>query len=163
MQGCSNEPHHLTFQHTTYRVFIYKISIHIMTVPITVQFSYVHVVLKSNGISLLILELRKSSGGLELMFDNKPSQIIRLPSKVPGTSESANIRYLLKYLCDELMTDTRKELFVLDDTMYEFYAFHHFRQFSVTIPTHTMSSYIPTSHFPTMANSIPQAVPVSWS
>ncbi|RPB25300.1 ubiquitin-like modifier 1, partial [Terfezia boudieri ATCC MYA-4762] len=57
------------------------------------------------------------SGGLELMFNNKDSHEIRLPSKVPGTSESANIKYLLKYLCDELMTDTRKELFVLDDAI----------------------------------------------
>ncbi|KAF8416513.1 ubiquitin-like modifier 1 [Tirmania nivea] len=64
-------------------------------VPITVQFS----------------------GGLELMFDNKASQKIQLPSKVPGTSEPPNVKYLLKFLCDELMTDTRKELFVLDDAI----------------------------------------------
>ena len=54
------------------------------------------------------------------MFDNQASHIIQLPSKVPETSEPANIKYLLKYLCNELMTDTRKELFALDDAMYEF-------------------------------------------
>jgi len=68
------------------------------------------------------------------MFDNKASHKIRLPSKMPGTTESTNLKYLLKYLCDELMTDTRKELFVLDGAMYEFYSLSHLLLFSVMIP-----------------------------
>ncbi|KAF8475887.1 ubiquitin-related modifier 1 [Kalaharituber pfeilii] len=57
------------------------------------------------------------SGGLELMFSNKASHAIMLPSKIPGSDEPTNVKYLLKYLCDELMTDTRKDLFVLDDAI----------------------------------------------
>jgi len=53
-------------------------------------------------------------GGLELMFSDTAEHSIRLPSKVPGAGEGVDIRYLLTYLCDNLMTDTRKELFVID-------------------------------------------------
>ena len=120
-----------------------------------------------NGISIAKY-LRGSSGGLELMFGDKASHNIRPPSKVPGTTEPANIKYLLNYLCDELMTDIRKELFVLDDTMYEFYPFLHFLHFlhpSIIIaatyiytgPT-TMLSY---THSSTTSNFAPLAVPVS--
>jgi len=56
-------------------------------------------------------------GGLELMFSNKATHDINLPSKIPGTTQAANVRYLLKYLCDELMRDARKELFVLDESI----------------------------------------------
>ncbi|KAI5804055.1 ubiquitin-related modifier 1 [Peziza echinospora] len=59
------------------------------------------------------------SGGLELMFSKQPKHHVKLPSTIPGSTsgEPTNIKYLLKYLCDELMTDTRKDLFVIDETV----------------------------------------------
>lgn len=57
------------------------------------------------------------SGGLELMFSNKAQHDINLPSKIPGTTQDADIKYLLKYLCEELMQDTRTELFVVDESI----------------------------------------------
>ena len=57
------------------------------------------------------------SGGLELMFSNKATHDINIPSNIPGSTQSANVKYLLKYLCEELMQDTRKELFVVDESI----------------------------------------------
>ena len=85
------------------------------TIPIVVQFSYVTQF--TNPLNYFINLWESNSGGLELMFSNKATPEIKLPSQIPGTSEPSDIRYLLKYLCDKFMTDARKELFVVDDSM----------------------------------------------
>jgi ubiquitin related modifier 1 len=55
------------------------------------------------------------SGGLELLFDNETKHKVKIPSK---TDESpTTVAFLIKYLCDNLMRDSRKELFVLDGSM----------------------------------------------
>lgn len=56
------------------------------------------------------------SGGLEILFDNNRKHQISLP-KVTDQGDSPNINYLVKYLCDSKMTDTRRELFELDGTV----------------------------------------------
>ena len=52
------------------------------------------------------------SGGLEILFDNKTRYTVSLPSKT--ADGSPNIAYLIRYMCDNLMKDPRKEMFVLD-------------------------------------------------
>ncbi|CAI6332621.1 unnamed protein product [Periconia digitata] len=58
------------------------------------------------------------SGGLELLFSNKRTHTITLPAHTPSTSTTpTTIRDLVIYLCDELMRDPRRDLFVLDGTV----------------------------------------------
>ncbi|KAF2140510.1 uncharacterized protein K452DRAFT_288595 [Aplosporella prunicola CBS 121167] len=64
------------------------------TVPITVEFT----------------------GGLEMLFSNQRKHNIPLPDKDESGSP-ANIAFLVRYLCEHIMEDHRKELFVLDDTV----------------------------------------------
>ncbi|KAK9382672.1 ubiquitin-related modifier 1 [Kockiozyma suomiensis] len=62
-----------------------------MTVPLTVEFS----------------------GGLEILFGGERTLNITLrPSDKQASSTIAD---LVKYLCDERMTDKRKELFVIEE------------------------------------------------
>lgn len=61
-------------------------------------------------------ELTGSSGGLEMLFDNETKHKVTIPSK--NTDESpSTIASLIRYLCDHVMRDSRKELFVLDGSM----------------------------------------------
>jgi ubiquitin related modifier 1 len=63
------------------------------------------------------LKLTPRSGGLELLFANQKKYSL----SVPATDESgapANVAFLVRYLCDKLMKDPRKEMFVLDDSVY---------------------------------------------
>ena len=53
------------------------------------------------------------SGGLEMLFDNKPKHSITLPTTTAEGS-TPNIAYLIKHICDNIMKDPRKELFLLD-------------------------------------------------
>jgi Urm1 (Ubiquitin related modifier) len=58
-----------------------------------------------------------SSGGLEMLFSNERKHHLKLPNKSEDGLVAANIAYLVRYLCDNLMKDKRKELFVLDDAV----------------------------------------------
>ncbi|KAI4624408.1 Ubiquitin- modifier 1 [Alternaria infectoria] len=64
------------------------------TIPITIEFS----------------------GGLEILFANQKKYDLALPAK-DESGEPANVAFLVRYLCDKVMKDPRKELFVLDDTV----------------------------------------------
>ncbi|EER29030.1 hypothetical protein CPC735_037360 [Coccidioides posadasii C735 delta SOWgp] len=56
------------------------------------------------------------TGGLEMLFSNQRKHKLSLPS-LDVTGAPSNIAYLIKYLCQNLMKDERKELFVLDDSV----------------------------------------------
>lgn len=52
-----------------------------------------------------------------MLFDNEHKHKIQIPAR---DSEGAptNIAYLVRYLCNHVMKDKRKELFVLDGSVY---------------------------------------------
>ena len=52
-------------------------------------------------------------GGLELLFSNQRKHQLALPS-TDETGLSANLAFLVRYLCEHLMEDQRKEMFVID-------------------------------------------------
>ncbi|KAJ4370280.1 Ubiquitin- modifier 1 [Didymella sp. IMI 355093] len=56
------------------------------------------------------------SGGLELLFDNQKKYTLAIPSKDEYGIPS-NVAFLVRYLCDKVMKDPRKDMFVLDDTV----------------------------------------------
>lgn len=63
--------------------------------------------------------LTQSSGGLEILFSNQSKHNIALPAKNKDGSP-ANMKALVTHLCENTMTDHRKELFVLKaDDGYE--------------------------------------------
>ena len=55
-------------------------------------------------------------GGLELLFSNKRKHQIDLPS-TDENGRSANLAFLVRYLCESLMVDKRKEMFVMEGTV----------------------------------------------
>ncbi|KAG8532051.1 uncharacterized protein KY384_003688 [Bacidia gigantensis] len=57
------------------------------------------------------------SGGLEILFSNIRKHTLSVP-KVQKNGKPVNIAFLVHYLCDNLMRDPRKEMFVLDGTVY---------------------------------------------
>ncbi|KAK5289608.1 Ubiquitin-related modifier 1 [Exophiala xenobiotica] len=57
------------------------------------------------------------TGGLELLFDNVTKNAVSL-SKDADNGNPPTVGYLVRYLCDHLMKDSRKELFVLDNAVY---------------------------------------------
>ncbi|KAK4168056.1 ubiquitin-related modifier 1 [Cladorrhinum sp. PSN259] len=63
------------------------------TIPVTVEFS----------------------GGLEMLFSNKAKHTVSIPSVDPTSKAPINIGHLIRYLLDNLITDDRTDLFVLED------------------------------------------------
>lgn len=61
-------------------------------------------------------KLTPRSGGLELLFDNQKKYSLSIPSKDESDVPS-NVAFLVRYLCDKVMKDPRKDMFVLDDTV----------------------------------------------
>lgn len=57
------------------------------------------------------------SGGLEMLFDNKRKLSITVPVKSKDGGNT-NIADLVRHLCENIMKDPRKELFILDGTVY---------------------------------------------
>ena len=57
-----------------------------------------------------------TSGGLEMLFDNETKHKVSLPRETPEGRPS-NVAYLIKYLCEHVMKDSRRELFVLHGAM----------------------------------------------
>jgi len=51
-----------------------------------------------------------------LLFDNQKKYSLSIPSKDESGAPS-NVAFLVKYLCDKVMKDPRKDMFVLDDTV----------------------------------------------
>ncbi|OAL49082.1 ubiquitin related modifier 1 [Pyrenochaeta sp. DS3sAY3a] len=56
------------------------------------------------------------SGGLEILFANQKKYSLSLPTK-DDSGAPANVAFLVRYLCENVMKDPRKELFVLDGTV----------------------------------------------
>ncbi|KAF2821967.1 ubiquitin related modifier 1 [Ophiobolus disseminans] len=56
------------------------------------------------------------SGGLEILFGDQKKYSLLLPAK-DESGAPANVAFLVRHLCDKVMKDPRKELFVLDDTV----------------------------------------------
>lgn len=63
------------------------------------------------------------SGGLELLFSNNRKHQLSLPSS-DEKGQAANLAFLVRYLCENLMKDQRKEMFVMDGTVSVFAIFH---------------------------------------
>jgi ubiquitin related modifier 1 len=58
-----------------------------------------------------------ASGGLEMLFQNQKLHKILVPA-ADEHGNPADAGFLVRYLCAHHMKDKRKELFVLDDTVY---------------------------------------------
>lgn len=83
------------------------------TIPVTIEFRFEFLVSPTTDIcGPLIVH----SGGLEILFSNQKKYSLLLPAK-DGSGAPANIAFLVQHLCDNVMKDPRKELFVLDDTV----------------------------------------------
>ncbi|TGJ82266.1 hypothetical protein E0Z10_g6505 [Xylaria hypoxylon] len=54
------------------------------------------------------------TGGLEMLFSDQRRHALSIPA-VDNNSKPVTIAYLIAYLCENTMRDTRKELFILDD------------------------------------------------
>ncbi|KAI9741873.1 MAG: Ubiquitin- modifier 1 [Cirrosporium novae-zelandiae] len=66
----------------------------------------------SNTIDIVV----EFTGGLEMLFSNERKHKIALPA-ADKDGKPSNIAFLVRYLCENLMTDARKELFVMDNTV----------------------------------------------
>ncbi|KAF1808282.1 ubiquitin-related modifier 1 [Eremomyces bilateralis CBS 781.70] len=56
------------------------------------------------------------SGGLEMLFSNRRKHSVSLP-KISPKGTPVTIDFLVKYLCDHLMKDSRKDLFIMEDNV----------------------------------------------
>lgn len=83
------------------------------SLAITVEFTSVSLALL---FEIQTTDRTTHSGGLEMLFSNERKHKITIPGKDEGGTAS-NIAYLIRYLCQNLMKDSRKELFVLDDSV----------------------------------------------
>jgi len=54
------------------------------------------------------------TGGLEMLFSNQRLHKLEIPSIDPE-GHAVNVAFLIQYLCTDIMKDTRREMFVLDD------------------------------------------------
>ncbi|KAH7152306.1 ubiquitin-like modifier 1 [Dactylonectria estremocensis] len=54
------------------------------------------------------------SGGLEMLFSHQRNHVLAIPA-ADKDGRAATIAYLIDYLCDHVMDDSRKDLFVLDN------------------------------------------------
>lgn len=65
-----------------------------------------------DGISVTV----EFTGGLDMLFSKKRKHSISLPA-ADENDRPSNIAYLVRYLCENLMTDCRKEFFVTNDNI----------------------------------------------
>lgn len=56
------------------------------------------------------------TGGLEMLFDNRKSHQLSLPA-TDDAGWPVTAGFLVRYLCDHVMTDQRREFFVIDDAV----------------------------------------------
>lgn len=83
------------------------------SVPLIVEFTYDY-----RGYPIppdMILITR--SGGLEMLFSNQRKHAMSLPS-TDENGKTSNLAFLVRYLCEHVMKDRRKELFVIADTVF---------------------------------------------
>ena len=66
--------------------------------------------------TLLACSYFESRGGLEMLFENQNKHELSLPSK-DELGNPVDVKFLVNYLCQHLMKDSRKDLFVLDGGM----------------------------------------------
>lgn len=90
--------------------------------PLVVEFSYVLTLLNP----LLFQQQRTwwpryianvwltGRGGLEMLFADQRRHSLNIPA-TDKDGRPSTIAFLIDYLCENVMKDTRKELFVLDD------------------------------------------------
>lgn len=52
-----------------------------------------------------------------MLFSNQRSHRIQIPAK-DSSEQPANVGFLVRHLCENLMKDKRKDLFVLEDRMW---------------------------------------------
>ena len=57
-----------------------------------------------------------SRGGLEMLFSDQRKHKISVPA-TDAQGQPANVAFLVQWLCENLMKDPRKEMFVLDDAV----------------------------------------------
>ena len=55
--------------------------------------------------------------GLEVLFDNVSKHSITFSANADN-GKSPTVGYLINYICDNLIKDPRKELFILDGAVY---------------------------------------------
>ncbi|KAL8936599.1 MAG: hypothetical protein Q9211_004108 [Gyalolechia sp. 1 TL-2023] len=65
-----------------------------------------------NGVSITV----EFTGGLDMLFSKKRKHLISLPA-ADENGNPPDMAFLVRYLCKNLMTDRRKEFFVVDDTI----------------------------------------------
>ena len=63
-----------------------------------------------------VLLLRVPRGGLEMLFANQRKHQISMPSKREDGS-LADMGFLVRYLCEHVMKDHRKDMFVVNGTV----------------------------------------------
>ncbi|KAK5136927.1 Ubiquitin- modifier 1 [Meristemomyces frigidus] len=88
-------------------------------IPLKVEFTYAPLTeLGSHDIILKLSEeqLTFNSGGLELLFSDQRKHNVSLPRN-DLAGEPSNVGFLVTWLCENLMKDPRKEMFVLDDSV----------------------------------------------
>ena len=56
-------------------------------------------------------------GGLELLFDNRRRHVLELPQH-GDRGEPTNAGFLISYIRDNLVSNKRTDMFVVDDKMY---------------------------------------------
>lgn len=61
--------------------------------------------------------MANSSGGLEMLFSNKRQHALVIPA-ADQDGKPANIANLIDHLCQNVMDDSRKDLFVLNNHLY---------------------------------------------
>ncbi|KAI0533251.1 Urm1-domain-containing protein [Xylaria digitata] len=54
------------------------------------------------------------TGGLEMLFSDQRRHVLSIPT-TDKNGKPVTVAYLIEYLCENTMRDTRKELFILDD------------------------------------------------
>jgi len=52
-----------------------------------------------------------------MLFSNKRKHVLSIPI-TEKSGKNPTVQDLVQYLCDNLMKDPRKELFILDDSVY---------------------------------------------
>jgi len=86
------------------------------SIPIAVEFTYVAAQYRRHSHCKTHQDSPVASGGLELLFSNQRKHQVALPaSDAEGTPST--VGYLVKWLCENLIKDPRKEMFVLDDSV----------------------------------------------
>lgn len=83
------------------------------SIDIKVEFTY-GPYKRARGIGQVLMI---NSGGLELLFSNKRKHLVTVPAH-ESSGSPVTVAHLITYLCDHLMQSEKKEMFVLDGSVY---------------------------------------------